>query len=73
VHAGSKLSSGFASDLSREECWKSENVKAWAFGHTHWNCDFLDEQGNGKMVLTDQRGYYFAQAAGFDGGKLVEL
>ncbi|TVY32036.1 Uncharacterized protein LSUB1_G008412 [Lachnellula subtilissima] len=36
AHAQSKISSGFASELAGEECWGSANVKAWAFGHTHF-------------------------------------
>jgi len=71
AHTNSKISSGFASDLSGEVCWTSGNVVAWAFGHTHFNCDFV-ELGSGKRVVTNQRGYYFQQAVGFDGGKIVE-
>jgi predicted MPP superfamily phosphohydrolase len=71
AHAQSKISSGFATDLSNELCWTSTKVIAWAFGHTHFNCDFV-EAGSGKRVVTDQRGYYFQQAAGFDGRKCVE-
>ncbi|TVY19716.1 Uncharacterized protein LARI1_G003228 [Lachnellula arida] len=70
AHAQSKISSGFASDLSGEECWRSANVKVWAFGHTHFNCDFVE---GGKRVVTNQRGYYFSQAVGFDGEMCVEV
>lgn len=70
-HRGSNISSGFRTDLSNETCWKEKAVKLWAFGHTHYNCDFVDEHG--KRVLANQRGYYFAQAAGFDGSRVVEL
>lgn len=70
AHAQSKISSGFASDLSGEECWRSANVKVWAFGHTHFNCDFVE---GGKRVVTNQRGYYFSQAGGFDGEMCVEV
>ena len=52
-------------DLSKETYWRSENVKLWAFGHTPVNCDFVDDL-TGKHVVTNQRGYYFAQAKGFD-------
>ena len=72
AHTGSKISSGFSSDLKDEICWKHENVKVWAFGHTHFNCDFEDE-GNRKRVVTNQRGYYFRQAIGFDGLKTIEF
>ncbi|KAF4627026.1 hypothetical protein G7Y89_g11130 [Cudoniella acicularis] len=58
AHAQSKISSGFSSDLSGQPCWTSGNVKVWAFGHTHFNCDFVDGV-NGKRVVANQRGYYF--------------
>ncbi|KAK2762064.1 hypothetical protein FQN54_001071 [Arachnomyces sp. PD_36] len=70
AHAGSSISSGFATDLSNEICWTDSSVKIWAFGHTHFNCDFEDLKG-GKRVVTNQRGYYFSQAARFDEEKLV--
>ncbi|KAF3937946.1 hypothetical protein ABW19_dt0201654 [Dactylella cylindrospora] len=71
-YRNSKISSGFASDLTGEECWRSENVKVWGFGHTHYNVDFVEE-GTGKRVVANQRGYYFRQAEGFDGEKVVEV
>lgn len=71
-NATSPIRSAFATDLSAEPCWTSKNVKLWAFGHTHFNCDFVDE-GTGKHVLTNQRGYYFSQAAGFDAEKVVTI
>lgn len=72
AHANSKISSGFASDLSAEVCWSTGNVGVWAFGHTHFNCDFVDE-GSGKRVVTNQRGDYFQQSVGFDEGKCIEV
>jgi Calcineurin-like phosphoesterase len=71
-HAGSMLASGFATDLSTEQCWRNPSVKVWAFGHTHFNCDYRDE-GTRKRVVTNQKGYYFAQAAGFDEEKVVQV
>lgn len=74
--AASKITCGFATDLSREACFKSSRVKTWAFGHTHFNCDFLvDREGDAAplRLVTNQRGYYFAQAIGFDQGKVLEL
>lgn len=59
-------------DLTNEQCWNSEAVILWAFGHTHFNCDFKDPV-TGKRVMSNQRGYYFAQSAGYDGEKVVEL
>lgn len=73
-HATSSIASAFATDLSGEKCFQSRKVKIWAFGHTHYNCDFTVERGNGAgflRLLTNQRGYYFAQADGYDGGKTV--
>ena len=43
-------------DLRNEECWSNSKVKMWAFGHTHYNCEFEDETG--KKVLANQKGYY---------------
>ncbi|KAJ5808884.1 hypothetical protein N7474_010153 [Penicillium riverlandense] len=54
-HGHSKISSGFMTDLSCEYCWKGEVVKLWAFGHTHFNCDFRDAE-TGKRVVSNQRG-----------------
>lgn len=71
-HATSRISSGFMSDLSSELCWQSTAVKVWAFGHTHFNCDYQDEQ-NRKRVISNQRGYYFGQAEGFDMEKVVAV
>lgn len=71
-HGDSKISSGFMTDLSGEYCWNQEVVKLWAFGHTHFNCDFRDKV-TGKRVFSNQRGYYFSQAEGFDAVKGVEI
>lgn len=70
AHAGSAIGSGFASDLSGEECWKNESVCLWAFGHTHFNFDFDDR---GKRIVSNQRGYYFKQAGDFDAEKVVTV
>ncbi|KAI1324122.1 Metallo-dependent phosphatase-like protein [Xylariaceae sp. FL0255] len=71
-HKDSPISSGFATDLSRQPAWLSDDVKAWVFGHTHYNCDYVDE-GTGKRVVANQRGYYFSQSIGFDERKVIEL
>ncbi|KAM3480087.1 hypothetical protein MY8738_005144 [Beauveria namnaoensis] len=70
-HRSSAISSGFMTDLSTKLCWKAPVVKVWAFGHTHFNCDFQDE--NGKRVMSNQRGYYSSQAAGFDVSKTIKI
>ena len=72
AHASSAISSGFRTDLSREECWVHPSVRLWAFGHTHYNCDFEDVATK-KRVATNQRGYYFAQAANFDLAKVFNV
>jgi len=75
-HAKSPISSAFSSDLSEEICFKSPSVRLWAFGHTHFNCDFTVPRNEGVSnirLLANQRGYYFAQAEGFDGAKTVDV
>ncbi|EER27563.1 hypothetical protein D8B26_006353 [Coccidioides posadasii str. Silveira] len=72
THTNSHISSGFMTDLSKEACWGDTCVKLWAFGHTHFNCDFLDHE-TAKRVVCNQRGYYFAQSKGFDGDKVVKI
>ncbi|KAI9370076.1 acyl-CoA dehydrogenase/oxidase [Aspergillus egyptiacus] len=63
AHVNSPLSSGFSTDLTGEPCWGKPQVRLWAFGHTHYNCDYT-EQRTGKRVVANQRGYYFSQAKG---------
>ena len=75
-HAGSPITSAFSTELSEEACFKSDKVKVWAFGHTHYNCDFTLEREDGAgplRLLANQRGYYFAQAEGYDGKKTVKV
>lgn len=47
-------------------------MKLWAFGHTHFNCDFEDER-TAKRVLANQKGYARAEALGFDREKVVTV
>ena len=56
-HKNSEVTSGFVTDLGDQECWRNPAVKLWAFGHTHFNCDFWDEN-TGKRVAANQKGYY---------------
>ncbi|PWY80498.1 acyl-CoA dehydrogenase mitochondrial precursor [Aspergillus heteromorphus CBS 117.55] len=65
AHVNSLISSGFATDLVGEPCWDKPQVRLWAFGHTHYNCDFTESR-TGKRIVANQRGYYFAQASAFD-------
>ncbi|KIW16414.1 hypothetical protein PV08_06466 [Exophiala spinifera] len=76
-HAASPITSAFSTELCREPCFQSDKVALWAFGHTHFNCDFTVERAShpaGPLrLLANQRGYYFAQANGFDVEKTVEI
>ncbi|KAK1590358.1 uncharacterized protein LY79DRAFT_555111 [Colletotrichum navitas] len=72
LHANSNLQSGFSTDVRGQLCWESPKVKLWAFGHTHYNCDFVDEQ-TGKRVYTNQKGYSSGHSAGFRAGNVVQL
>lgn len=62
--------SAFMTDLSGEVCWASSNVRLWAFGHTHHNCDFADPT-TGKRVIANQKGYRRTEAVDFDPGKVI--
>jgi predicted phosphodiesterase len=74
-HGNSAIKSGFSTDLSNELCFLNQNVRMWAFGHTHYNCDFVVERKEANTgpirLVANQRGYYFAQADGFDVGKIA--
>ncbi|KAF9879160.1 hypothetical protein CkaCkLH20_03393 [Colletotrichum karsti] len=73
-HAGSAITSAFSTDLSGEVCFRSKDVKIWAFGHTHFNCDFTVEREDAPALrlLANQRGYY-GEAGGFDVEKVIQL
>ncbi|KAG8406302.1 hypothetical protein J3458_021215 [Metarhizium acridum] len=71
---------GFSTDLSQEECYLNRGVVLWAFGHTHYNCDFFADRRPDALgvvppirILTNQRGYSVEPAVGFDGDKTVEI
>ncbi|KAK1445573.1 calcineurin-like phosphoesterase [Colletotrichum melonis] len=71
-HAQSDIKSDFQTDLRNEDCWKSPNIKVWAFGHTHFNCDFVDE-ATGKRLYTNQKGYWQEHSPGFREGNVVHV
>ncbi|EAU92485.1 Ser/Thr protein phosphatase superfamily protein [Coprinopsis cinerea okayama7 len=50
---GGPTNSAFATELTKEEWW-GPPISLWAFGHTHFSCDF--ERG-GVRVVSNQRGY----------------
>ncbi|KAH6621908.1 Metallo-dependent phosphatase-like protein [Boeremia exigua] len=71
------LNSGFRTDLRGERCWDSVRVKVWAFGHTHFSCQFVDTgdvEGSGdrfrsrderrKLVVSNQKGYAYPESKG---------
>lgn len=68
------LNSAFRTDLSAEKCWESARVKVWAFGHTHFSCQFVDkgDRGEGqsdreerrKLVVANQKGYAYPEGQG---------
>jgi Calcineurin-like phosphoesterase len=64
--------SGFATDLSNEICWSLAQVKLWAFGHTHFNCDFEDPLTK-KRVFANQKGYRRTESLTFDATKTVSI
>lgn len=67
-----QTTSAFATDLSRETCWVSPQVKLWAFGHTHFNCDFEDPLTK-KRVFANQKGYRRAESVTFDATKTIHV
>ncbi|KAK9458854.1 uncharacterized protein V1516DRAFT_681363 [Lipomyces oligophaga] len=71
-HAESTISAGYMSDLSHEPCWQNCSVRLWAFGHTHYNCDFRD-MDTGKRIISNQRGYQFGKSKGFDRSKVIRF
>ena len=70
-YRNSEVRSGFVNDLSDETCWKSKAVVCWAFGHTHFNCDFVDEHG--KRIVANQKGYNLFPQSTFLASKVVDI
>jgi len=68
-HQNSVLSTCFATDLSSRPCWQSAMVKLWAFGHTHYNCAFIDDATQ-KIVVANQKGY---QQMGSSGNRKIKI
>lgn len=66
---GSPITSGFATDLRGEQCWESKSVFLWAFGHTHYNCDFYE---SGKRVVANQKGSFLSPQRTFDPCRVFE-
>ncbi|KZT67410.1 Ser/Thr protein phosphatase superfamily protein [Daedalea quercina L-15889] len=53
-YAGGPSNSAFATELSTEADIWAPPLVLWAFGHTHWSCDF---ERRGVRVVSNQRGY----------------
>ena len=68
----SQVQSAFIADLSDQVCWTSPQVRLWASGHTHYNCDFMNEQPE-KRVVANQKGYRRTEAVTFDATKVVRI
>jgi hypothetical protein len=66
-----EVSSGFVTDLSNEGCWINPAVLLWAFGHTHYSCDFVENSG--KRVFANQKGYFLIPQKAFDPSKSAEV
>lgn len=59
----------YASELSGTDLWR-EPVRTWAFGHTHWSCDFVK---GGVRVVSNQRGRASTQGSGFNPCFVIHL
>ncbi len=70
TYKGSEHSSGnpaYATDLDH---MITTPVVLWAYGHTHWCCDF---ELNGVRVVSNPRGYPDEDTGGFDASKCIEV
>ena len=67
-----QIRSAFSTDLSDQLCWTNPQVKLWAFGHTHFNCDMIDPQTK-KRIVGNQKGYWKAESLSFSGTKIVDI
>jgi hypothetical protein len=63
-HRGSSTNCGFRTDLSGEMCWTSKRVKMWAYGHTHFSCQFREGGEEGMLVVSNQMGYNKSKEVG---------
>jgi hypothetical protein len=59
------MNSAFATESTGTSCW-APSVKEWAFGHSHYNCDFVRD---GVQVVSNQRG----SKSGCDVEKVIML
>lgn len=77
AHQESVIGGGFVTDLSKEGCFTNDKVALWAFGHSHYNCDFTVPKANGNemRVYSNQRGYHYIPAKGnkFDPRRVIHV
>jgi hypothetical protein len=66
---GGPTNSAFATELTRTSVW-AKPVVLWAFGHTHWSCDF---KRDGVRVVGNQRGTGLDGGQGFDASKVIVI
>ncbi|KAI0090970.1 Ser/Thr protein phosphatase protein [Irpex rosettiformis] len=66
---GKSTSTAFATELMAEPVCTAGTVKVWAFGHTHWCCDFVRR---GIRVFSNQKGRGDG-VEGFDRCKVLSL
>lgn len=67
-----EVRSAFVTDLSNQFCWRSKNVVLWGFGHTHFNCDFVDLDTK-RRIVANQKGYRRSESDTFDVAKVVTV
>lgn len=72
IEDGNQIRSAFTTDLSDQPCWTSPQVKLWAFGHTHFNCDVIEPQTK-KRIVCNQKGYKKAESLDFSASKVVDI
>ncbi|KAF2234282.1 Ser/Thr protein phosphatase superfamily protein [Viridothelium virens] len=65
-HLKGNVNSAFVTDLSSEPCWKSPQVKLWAFGHTHYNFPPFIDEVTGKLLFVNHKGYSKAEGIGWN-------
>lgn len=67
-----EVRSAFVTDLSNQGCWKSGSVVLWGFGHTHFNCDFVDPETK-RRIVANQNGYRRSESDTFEAAKVVAV
>jgi len=70
-YQGTLINAAFATELTTHAIWGSP-VSLWAFGHTHFNCDFVR---GGVRVVSNPRGYEGTEASriGFSSNFVVHV